>query len=214
MNCLVVIGIFTYSICNLLKNLAAHRSYDYQRLKVIFIIQGLVIVLGLIAGEVFAFFLYRNMKDQYRKADSLPPWGRYMHVMGAIGPTIVLCFIVEPDCLFTQINAFPEQTERVSIVQYSRSNHSRFLTTSEVLKRRNIILSSKPETQNEAKPRMSQLLADRDIDNCLIISQQRISMKSVRVSDRQAYNSNSLLTNSQQTYTLQDEPESDLEKFL
>lgn len=54
MNCFFILLVVVFSVLNLLRNLSEHLSYEYKRHRMMFILQGLVMVSGLIAGCAFS----------------------------------------------------------------------------------------------------------------------------------------------------------------
>ena len=52
------------------------------------------------------------------------PWLRYSHYCVIALPTFVICFIYLPQDFYAEFNMYPEQIDRVSIVQFSKYNYS------------------------------------------------------------------------------------------
>ena len=116
----VIAVIWTYSIWKLLKRLSKHLSYEYYKHRVMLILQGSVQVLGLFLGCIYCYFLYDYHADGV--TEQMPKLSPVLHWVSSCGPCTVVCFIFRPDCLFEEFNAYPEQTKRISIVQYKRSD--------------------------------------------------------------------------------------------
>ena len=59
----------------------------------------------------------------------------YILYMGLLGPSVVTGFFMEPQDLFAEYNKWPEQLQRVSVVQYHHINFRRFGSESQHDKR-------------------------------------------------------------------------------
>ena len=105
-NVFSIMIIVIYSVQNLLRKLAKHLSYEYKEHRAMFILQGLVIIIGLIAGCAFSLLLGSYFDEESSKDQSA--LSRWFHYISAGGPCFVICFIWKPDCLFTRFNAYPE----------------------------------------------------------------------------------------------------------
>ena len=99
--------------------------------------QGVILFTSLFIGFVFSFdLLFYENGEMYNEMNI---HFRLLHYISASGPCLVIVFLYKPDCLFSQFNAYPEHTERVSVVSYGSNNYTRFLSASQVLQRSDIV---------------------------------------------------------------------------
>ena len=71
-------------------------------------------------GAVYASVLrYKNVADDFGAH-------QIAHFIALSMPAFAICLVALPQDLFSEYNRFPEQLNRVSLLQYPRYNYTRF----------------------------------------------------------------------------------------